>query len=66
MLSHPVMSEYRPSKFPFDSKALLSDMEFESYLAVHAIRLELNLKDHTALLELHRVLIQQIATARDL
>ena len=29
MLGHSVMSKYAKSRFPFDSRALLSDMEFE-------------------------------------
>lgn len=64
MLTHPVMSAYEISKFPFDSGVLLSDMEFEGHLAVHAIRLELNLRGHADLLESHRALVAKIADVR--
>jgi hypothetical protein len=63
-LQHPVMSRYQISKFPFDSKALLSDMEFEGHLASYAIRLELNLRDLAALLDLHKELIDNIKATR--
>ena len=61
---NPVMEGYERSKFPFDSKALLSDMEFEGHLATHAIRLELNLRDHKVLLEDYKALIENISAAR--
>jgi hypothetical protein len=57
---HPLMSDYAPSKFPSDTAALLSDMQFEGAIANYAIRAEINLRNVQRLLDKHQKLKAQI------
>ena len=64
-IGHPSMSDYAPSRFPYDPTALVSDMRFEGQIATFAIRLEINKFAHRKLLEQHRALLEIINTALD-
>ena len=65
-LSHEVMADYSPSRFPYDPSTMFTDMYLEGLIADFAIRMELNRFGHQTLLDAHRVLIEKINTMRGL
>jgi hypothetical protein len=65
-LSHEVMADYSPSRFPYDPAVMFSDMFLEGLVSGFAIRMELNRAGHQTLLESHRALIDEINATRGL
>ena len=65
-LGHESMAPYSPSRFPYDTADLFSDMYFEGLIAGYAIRMEINRGGYERLRERHRALIERISEAREL
>lgn len=63
-LTHELMADYSPSRFPYDPSVMFSDMRVEGLVADYAIRMEINRSGHTRLLETHRALLDQIEKTR--
>lgn len=61
-LTHEVMADYSPSRFPYDPSIMFTDMYLEGLIAEFAIRMELNRFGHQTLLDAHRALIEKINT----
>jgi hypothetical protein len=59
-LGHELMADYQPSRFPSDTKALLSDRLYENVIANYAIRMELNRRNVRELQELYSALIADL------
>jgi hypothetical protein len=65
-LTHEVMADYSPSRFPYDPTTMFSDMYLEGLFAEFAIRMEINRLGHKDLLESHQALIDEISATRGL
>lgn len=64
VIGHPAMSTFPASRFPFESRDLLSDMRFESYLAGFTIRMLINRESLEELLLEYRSLLAVINLER--
>jgi len=65
-LTHEVMADYSPSRFPYDPTIMFSDMYLEGLIAEFAIRMEINRLGHQNLRESHQALIEKISATRGL
>jgi hypothetical protein len=65
-LTHEVMADYSPSRFPYDPTTMFSDMYLEGLFAEFAIRMEINRLGHKDLLKSHQALIDEINATRGL
>ena len=64
VMSHPVMSAYTRSEFPYDTAELLSDMAFENQIAEFAIRMEINREGYAELLAGYQQVLASIEEAQ--
>lgn len=59
-LGHELMADYRPSRFPSDTQALLSDRLYENVIANYTIRMEINRQNVRGLIERYASLVADL------
>lgn len=63
-LGHPAMAAYSPSRFPYETEDVLSDMYLEGLVAEYAIRMEINRSGFATLRDMHAAMVESINAAR--